>query len=121
MMFFVRTENPSISKELLTGQCLEICNPTKAVMPLPSKKHEIFVSEPMGEKRVTELAGIGEALGSRLTEKGFSMAVAALGQFLALRKDEQKFMSWLKDICGANLKQQKECYECLKEWSEAFL
>ncbi|XP_076024294.1 barrier-to-autointegration factor-like [Genypterus blacodes] len=112
---------PGWTRRYLPTQCLEICNPTKAVMPLPFKKHVIFVSEPMGEKRVKELPGIGEALGRRLTEKGFGMAVTVLSQFLVLGKDEQKFRSWLKDICGANLKQQKECYECLKEWSLNYL
>lgn len=36
-----------------------------------SQKHQSFISEPMGEKPVTELAGIGEVLGKRLTNKGY--------------------------------------------------
>lgn len=48
-------------------------------------------------------------------------AYVVLGQFLVLKKDEELFKDWLKDTCGANSKQQGDCFGCLKEWCDAFL
>ncbi|KAG7464456.1 barrier-to-autointegration factor [Megalops cyprinoides] len=90
-------------------------------MSSTSQKHKEFVAEPMGEKPVMALAGIGEVLGKRLEEKGFDKAYVVLGQFLVLKKDEELFRDWLKDTCGANAKQQGDCYSCLREWCDSFL
>ncbi|XP_068922218.1 barrier-to-autointegration factor [Petaurus breviceps papuanus] len=62
-----------------------------------SQKHRDFVAEPMGENYVV------------------------LGQFLVLKKDEDLFREWLKDTCGANAKQSRDCFGCLREWCDAFL
>ena len=92
-----------------------------AAMSSTSQKHRDFVGEPMGEKPVTSLAGIGPALGMRLSEKGFDKAYVVLGQYLVLKKNEELFKDWLKEICGANKKQQGDCHYCLREWCNAFL
>jgi hypothetical protein len=90
-------------------------------MSSTSQKHRDFVSEPMGEKEVSELAGIGKVLGQKLVDAGFDKAYVVLGQFLVLRKDEEMFLDWIKTTVGANSKQGGDCYNCLKEWCDAFL
>ncbi|XP_068182733.1 barrier-to-autointegration factor B-like isoform X2 [Antennarius striatus] len=90
-------------------------------MSSTSQKHQNFVGEPMGDKPVRTLAGIGEALGRRLEQKGFDKAYVVLGQFLLLKKDKEIFAEWLQDASGANTHQAEQCTKCLKEWCEAFL
>ncbi len=90
-------------------------------MSTTSQKHRNFVAEPMSDKPVTELAGIGEVLGKRLEAKGFDKAYVVFGQFLILKKNRDLFVDWLKDMASANNKQATDCYQCLADWSEEFL
>ena len=90
-------------------------------MSSTSQKFRNFVSEPMGEKKVSELPGIGKVLGERLVVAGFDKAYVVLGQFLVQRKDKEKFLHWIETTVGANSKQGGDCYNCLKEWCDAFL
>ncbi|CAI5794221.1 barrier-to-autointegration factor [Podarcis lilfordi] len=85
-----------------------------------SQKHQDFVAEPIGDKSLGTLVGIGDVLGRKLEDKNFDKAYVVLGQFLVL-KDKDLFREWLKNMCIANAKQSRDCYGCLKEWCDAFL
>jgi hypothetical protein len=86
-----------------------------------SLKHLRFVSQPMNDKPVTELAGIGEVLGGRLQSKGFSKASMVLQQFVGLNKDKSLFIQWRQASTGANIKQAGDCYLCLSDYCNKFL
>ena len=90
-------------------------------MSTTSQKHRNFVAEPMGEKSVTDLAGVGAVIGKRMEAKGFDKAYVVLGQFLLLKKNKDLFVEWIKDLTGANSKQCDDCYQCLSDWCEEFL
>ncbi|XP_010216551.1 PREDICTED: barrier-to-autointegration factor-like protein [Tinamus guttatus] len=85
-------------------------------MATRSQKFKDFVSEPMGNKTVTEVDGIDEELGSKLAAEGFDKAYILLGQFLLLKKDVPVFQQWLKETFGASSKQAVQCATCLTEW-----
>ncbi|XP_066597213.1 barrier-to-autointegration factor [Prorops nasuta] len=90
-------------------------------MSSTSQKHKNFIAEPMGNKPVTDLAGVGDVLGKRLENAGFDKAYVVLGQYLVLKKDKELFVEWMKDTCAANSKQSNDCYQCLTDWCEEFL
>merc|ERR1712183_198072 len=96
-------------------------NKIEAIMSSTSQKHREFCGEPMGDKLVTEIAGIGPTIGGRLKQKGFDYAYVLLGQFLVFKKDEELFTDWFKEETGANKKYSKDAYECLNEWCNSFL
>uniref|UniRef100_A0A673BSJ1 Barrier-to-autointegration factor-like protein n=2 Tax=Sphaeramia orbicularis TaxID=375764 RepID=A0A673BSJ1_9TELE len=126
--FFLVSQNNTVS--LNFHSLLRFCSAREAgpgsaeppvTMSTTSQKHRDFVGEPMGDKSVMALSGIGGTLGKKLDEQGFDKAYVVLGQFLLLKKDPEMFTEWLKDVTGANSRQAGSCAQCLKEWCDAFL
>lgn len=92
-----------------------------------TQEHRNFVSEPMHNKPVTDLAGIGVAHGQRLARRGYAMVWSAfalnvlrhfsfqarhiLSEFLAFDKEKEDFIEWLRNNCGASWMQANACYE----------
>ncbi|XP_074503356.1 barrier-to-autointegration factor B-like [Sebastes fasciatus] len=90
-------------------------------MSSTTQKHREFVREPMGNKSVTFLPGIGKTLGRRLEQQGFDKACVVLGEFLLLKQDCEMFTEWLKDATCSNSREAGLCYDCLREWCDNFL
>merc|ERR1712000_265365 len=82
-----------------------------------SKKHEAFVSEPMGKnKKVEDVAGIGETAKERLNEIGMIYAYNLFGQYLVLDRDEEAFTHWLKKTTKLNSNHLEATYSCLSQY-----
>lgn len=60
-----------------------------AMTSTTSQKHRDFVGEPMGDKPVTALSGIGETLGKKLEEQGFDKVENPAGNSVVAQKDLQ--------------------------------
>lgn len=63
-------------------------------MSSTSQKHRNFVAEPMGEKPVTDLAGVGETLGKRLESAGFDKVISVRSQ----KQNHTHFTAWPMDL-----------------------
>ncbi|XP_012263309.1 barrier-to-autointegration factor-like [Athalia rosae] len=86
-----------------------------------TQKFRNFVDDPIGDKSVLELPGIGGILGTRLQAAGVDKAYIVLGHYLVLKKNKEAFQNWMKDTCKAQPKQSLDCYQSLHEWSGKFL
>ncbi|MES1905905.1 MAG: Barrier-to-autointegration factor, partial [Paramarteilia canceri] len=83
-----------------------------------SKKHMNFVSEPLGEKPICEVPGIGPVYGEKLTQGGFDKAYVLLGQYLLLKKDNQTFEEFLMDEYGISKRSAEMCSNGFASYSE---
>ncbi|XP_021951266.1 barrier-to-autointegration factor-like [Folsomia candida] len=90
-------------------------------MATTSQKHRNFVLESMAEKLVTDIAGIGEVYGRRLSSQGYDKASVVLGQFLLLKRDQELFIDWLKLTAGMSTTHATSCHQCMSDWCNAFL
>lgn len=81
-----------------------------------TQKFRRFVDEPMGEKDVSALPGIGNTFASVFKENGFNMAHQVLGQYLVFDKDENRFKDWLKaTFRNMNARHMDSLYQSLRE------
>ena len=84
------------------------------------QKHLDFINEPIGVKPVTELAGIFEALGARMSREGFDKAYVVFGQFLVFNREKEPFVEWMVKTFRARRKSAIDCYQCLSDYFDQF-
>ncbi|KAM9364082.1 barrier-to-autointegration factor-like protein [Pholidichthys leucotaenia] len=86
-----------------------------------TKKHQSFVSEPMGNKPATAVPGIGRGLGQELQRDGVNKASQVFGHYLTGGQNPQQFGQWLKHSSGANSHQTANCTRAMKEYADNFM
>ncbi|PIO61939.1 barrier to autointegration factor, partial [Teladorsagia circumcincta] len=82
---------------------------------MSTQKHRGFVGEPVGEKKVTAVPGIGPAYSARLSEAGTDKAYNLVGQYLAQNKDQASFTASLRFFGKhINLNTREEAVEAVR-------
>ncbi|XP_074660591.1 barrier-to-autointegration factor-like protein [Tubulanus polymorphus] len=83
-------------------------------------KYKDFLKEPMGNKPVTAVPGIGPVAGERLRNQEIEYASQMVGQYLRVRNDTE-FTGWVKDTCGTGTGPANACTDGIKGYSENFM
>ena len=86
-----------------------------------SKKQKMFIDEPMGDKLVIEIGGIGKIASAKLAEIKITKAYHLLAYFLTLDKDNAKFITFLKEQANMTEKNARVSAETLDAWCQQFL
>lgn len=96
------------------------------------------MAEPLGDKGIRDVPGIGDVLGTKLSEAGYEkvgwlffslaqlivlvwQAYTLFGKYLLCNKDLEQFQDWIQTQCGANSHQAKTAAQALSEWADAFI
>uniref|UniRef100_A0A8C4RK30 Barrier-to-autointegration factor n=1 Tax=Erpetoichthys calabaricus TaxID=27687 RepID=A0A8C4RK30_ERPCA len=87
-------------------------------MSTTSRKYATFVSEPMLNKSVRAVPGVGDVLGRRLETRQHSQATNLLGVYLQTGRNQNKFCHWMNENCGANRQQASRSFKAMSEWSD---
>ena len=81
-----------------------------------TKKYNDFTSEPLGDKLVSCMPGIGKAYEKALVDKHIVKAYQLVGHFLCLMKDEEKMQSFLIAEGGLKKDSAKICTNAISQW-----
>lgn len=85
-----------------------------------SSKVRDFVSEPLGDKPVTAIAGIGKATSERMASLGINYAYQLVGIFLQHKKDRVLFRTHLSSSFGMNNNHLVATTNCIGSWVDSY-
>ena len=80
-----------------------------------SKKHETFVSKPMGKSTVDVVPGIGKVMTKEMKKSDVIYAKHIYARYL--KKSEERFKTWIRKF-GANTAQVRDVYNAMDAWDE---
>ena len=86
-------------------------------MATESKKCVVFTREPMDEKHVKKVPGIGKKISLKLVARDITRAVHLYDYY---RAHTEKEFKRLIDDCGGNELYQDMAYNALEEWHQQF-
>ena len=104
-----------------------------------SKKHQSFCTEPIGDKSISEIAGIGDVATKKLAEKDvniltciffcfflifffkFVFAYQLVGKYLQDKKDPQKMTIFLLENGKMKLNNIKSAVDCIKSYVDNYM
>ncbi|CAF0727234.1 unnamed protein product [Adineta ricciae] len=86
-----------------------------------TQKFREFMAEPIGDKSIRDVPGIGDVLGTKLSDAGYERAYTLFGKYLLCNKDLEEFQDWIQTQCGANSHQAKSAAQAFADWAEAFI
>lgn len=85
--------------------------------PTTTKKYELFIEEPLGEKAVNSIPGIGPTTAKSLKNKKITKAYQIFGEYLRCGKDDFLFTKWMTSV-QANTKFIQQCIDAMKHKCE---
>lgn len=89
---------------------------------MTSRKHFTFVDEPMGNKGVMAIPGIGPKFGAELRALNMHHAYQVYGVYLMLDRNEDSFNGWLTQrFRFMNVMHQRAIYQGLDDYCMRYL
>ncbi|XP_048259506.1 barrier-to-autointegration factor 1-like [Haliotis rufescens] len=93
---------------------------TNPSTPSTTQKARDFLAEPMGDKAVTDLPGIGDKSGGKLADAGIDSASKVYGEYLVAGGNQDTFVETLKDKSDIRDREANTCFKALDEYHKNF-